>query len=127
MARYWPGRSLLQLHTGELSWREVRVFIEHLPPDSATGRSMRGSTPEDDAWTLDRQLLAIIADSVRESTFMQVKLHGDPKKTKRLQPPEPIQRPGVEARSKKSNVIKFGGRHGSGAAQLATVFGGASG
>lgn len=123
MARYWPGRSLLELYRGEMSWRELRVFLRYLPTDSATARAVRGTTPEEDQWSLDRQLLATVADTVRENTFAMVKLHGDPKKTKRMRPPDPIQRPGVESQ-KKSNVIRFGGRHGSGAAQLAKVFGG---
>ncbi|MFG3660235.1 hypothetical protein [Streptomyces sp. NPDC047706] len=121
MARYWPGRSLLDLWRGTLSWRELRVFLSHLPHDSATARAVRGSTPEEEAWTLDRQLLATIADAVRENTFATIKLGGDPKKTGRLKPPRPIPRPGVE--QPKSNVIRFGGRHGSGAKQLAQVFG----
>jgi len=107
-----------------MSWRELRVFLKFLPPDSATARAVRGSTAEEDAWTLDRHLLASAVDAIRENTFAAVKLHGDPKKTKRLKPPDPIERPGVEVRRKKSNVIRFGGRHGSGAQQLAKVFGG---
>ncbi|MEU6437420.1 hypothetical protein ABZ874_24225 [Streptomyces albidoflavus] len=123
MARLWPGRSLLELYRGEMSWRELRVFLRYLPPDSATSRAIRGSSPDEEAWTLDRQLLASVVDAVREGTFAAVKLHGDPKKTCRLKPPRPIPRPGVEP-EQKSNVIRFGGRHGSGAAQLAQVFGG---
>lgn len=126
MARYWPGRSLLELYRSEMSWRELRVFLKFLPPESATARAMRGSTPEEDAWTLDRQLLASVVESVRENTFAMVKLHGDPKKTKRMKPPDPIERPGVEVRKHESNVIRFGGRHGSGAQQLAQVFGSAA-
>lgn len=126
MARYWPGRSLLELYRGQMSWRELRVFLRYLPADSATARAIRGSTAEEDEWTLDRQLLAAGVDAVRENTFAMIRLHGDPKKTGRLKPPDPIERPGVEARKKKSNVIRFGGRHGSGAAQLAAVFGGAA-
>lgn len=122
MARYWPGRSLLELYRGEMSWRELRVFLRYLPTESATSRAVRGSTVDEDAWTLDRQLLATIADAVRESTFASVKLHGDPKKTGRLKPPKPIPRPGV-AEPKNTNTIRFGGRHGSGAKQLAAVFG----
>lgn len=118
---YWPGRSLLELYRGEMSWRELRVFLRYLPTDSATARAVRGSTPEEDAWTLVPQLLASVVDAVRESTFTAIQLHGDPKKTGRLRPPDPIPRPGVE--TKKSNVIRFGGRHGSGAKQLAAVFG----
>jgi hypothetical protein len=123
MARYWPGRSLLELYRGEMSWRELRVFLKYLPTDSATARAVRGSTPEEDAWTLQMQLLATIADAVRENTFATVKLGGDPRKTGRLKPPKPIPRPGVEEPAKKSNVIRFGGRHGSGAKQLASFFG----
>ncbi|MFJ2515625.1 hypothetical protein ACIPEL_36410 [Streptomyces griseoviridis] len=123
MPRYWPGRSLLELYRGEMSWRELRVFLKHLPWDSATARAIRGSTPEEDYWTPDRQLLASVVDAQREQTYVTVKLHGDPKKTRRLKPPEPIQRPGVIKR-KNSTTIRFGGRHGSGAAELAKVFGG---
>lgn len=123
MARYWPGRSLLELYRGDMSWRELRVFLRYLPWDSATARALRGSTAEEDYWTPDRQLQAATVDALREQTYVTVKLHGDPKKTKRLRPPEPIPRPGVEKR-KTSKVIRFGGRHGSGAAELAKVFGG---
>lgn len=113
---------MLELYRGEMSWRELRVFVRHLPTDSATARAVRGSAPEEDAWTLDRQLLASVVDAVRENTFATVKLGGDPKKTARLKPPKPIPRPGVEE-PKNTNVIKFAGRHGSGAQQLAQVFG----
>ena len=123
MARYWPGRSLLELYRGEMSWRELRVFLRYLPPDSATAREIRGSTPEEDAWSLDRHLLAAAVDAIRENTYAQIMLHGDPKKTKHLKGPDPIERPGVKKKPR-SNVIRFGGRHGSGAAQLAAVFGG---
>ncbi|HEY9370455.1 hypothetical protein [Streptomyces sp.] len=123
MARYWPGRSLLELYRGQMSWRELRVFLRYLPTESATARAVRGTTAVEDQWTLDRHLLAQVVEATRENTFAMVKLHGDPKKTRQLKPPDPIERPGVEAR-KKSNVIRFGGRHGSGAAQLAGVFGG---
>ncbi|MFD5566655.1 hypothetical protein [Streptomyces cadmiisoli] len=105
-----------------MSWRELRVFLRYLPTDSATARAVRGSTLEEDAWTLVPQLLASVVEAVRENTFTAVKLHGDPKKTGRLKPPRPIPRPGVEE-PQKNNVIRFGGKHGSGAKQLAQVFG----
>lgn len=104
-----------------MTWLELRIFLRYLPHDSATARAVRGASPEEELWTLVPQLLATIADAVRENTFATIKLHGDPKKTGRLKPPDPIRRPGVE--EKKSNVIRFGGRHGSGAAQLAPLFG----
>ncbi|MBZ6258869.1 hypothetical protein KVH22_25470 [Streptomyces olivaceus] len=106
-----------------MSWLELKTFLNHLPWDSATSRSVRGSTAEEDYWSPDRQLIAATVDAIRELTYVTVKLHGDPKKTRRMRPPEPIPRPGVEKR-RNSKVIRFGGKHGSGADQLAQVFGG---
>lgn len=122
VAHYWPGRSLLELYRGEMSWRELRVFLRFLPPDSATGRAIS----PDNSWTLDQHLAATVADAVRELTHLTLIVNSDPKKRGRLKPPEPIARPGVGPRRTKSNVIRFGGRHGSGAAQLAPLFGGAA-
>lgn len=119
---YWPGRSIKELYRGEMTWRELKVFLRYLPHDSATARAVRGASPEEELWTLVPQLLAAAVDAIRENTFATIKLHGDPKRTGRLEPPAPISRPGVEQR-KANNVIRFGGRHGSGAAQLAAVFG----
>lgn len=122
MARYWPGRSLLELYRGEMTWRELRVFLRYLPQDSATARAVN----PDNAWTLDQHLQAMVADSVRELTHLTLLVHSDPKKRGRIKPPEPLPRPGMEPRRRKGNVIRFGGRHGSGAAQLAQVFRGAA-
>ena len=131
MARYWPGRSLLELYRGTLSWRELRVFLAHLPPDSATARAVNPRSAEEEFWTPERHLIATVADAVREGTYAQVKLHGDPTKTKRLRPPDPIPRPGVKSRRTGggdggSTVIRarFGGRNPSAAAELAAAFGG---
>jgi hypothetical protein len=121
MARYWPGRSLLELWRGQMSWRELRVFLQHLPPDSATARAVN----PDNAWSLDQHLLAGLADRVGYLAALTAYINTDPKKRGRFTPPKPIPRPGVQEQAK-SNVIRFGGRHGSGAAQLAAVFGGAA-
>lgn len=123
MARYWPGRSLLELYRGEMSWRELRVFLRYLPPDSATHRSMHPRSAEEEHWTTDRQLAAALVDAVREQTFVMLKLQGDPKKTKRLKPPDPIPRPGI-APQRDTTVIRFGGRNAPAGAQLAAAFGG---
>lgn len=121
VAHYWPGRSLLELYRGEMSWRELRVFLRYLPPESHTARAIFPRDKAEEWWTPDRQLMASLVDSVRLTNFLMVKLHGDPKKTRSLKPPKPIPRPGVEPKNTK--VIRFGGKHGSGAAQLAEVFG----
>lgn len=117
MARYWPARSLLELYRGDMSWRELRVFLRHLPQDSATARAVN----PDSTWTLDQHLAATIADRVGFLGALTAYVNADPKKRGRFRPPDPITRPGVA--KPKSNVIRFGGRHGSGAAQLAAVFG----
>lgn len=125
MARYWPGRSLLELYRGEMSWRELRVFLRFLPHDSATHRSVHPESREETFWTPDRHLLATIVDSVRENTFATVKLGGDPKKTARLKPPKPIPRPGVK-QPKDAKVIRLGGRNPSSSKELAAAFRGAA-
>ena len=125
LAHYWPGRSIYELYRGEMTWQELRVFLRYLPPESSTAQAIWPKTAEElerERWSApaDRFMLASLIDSVREQTYVQVKLHGDPKKTRHLKPPEPIERPGVQGRTK---TIRFGGKHGSGAAQLAEVFG----
>jgi hypothetical protein len=94
-----------------------------MPAESATRKALYPRGPDEEFWNPDRQLAASAVDALREQTFAMVKLHGDPKKTRHMRPPKPIQRPGVRDTRK---VIRFGGRHGSGADQLATVFGGAA-
>ncbi len=121
MARYWPGRSLLELYRGEMSWRELRVFLRHLPQDSATARKIN----PDNAWSLDQQLTAAAVDGINFLGALTLYVNGDPKSRGKFKPPEPVDRPGVRRRPA-ANTIRFGGRHGSGAAQLAAVFGGAS-
>jgi len=121
IAHYWPGRSLLQLYCGEMSWRELRVFLRYLPQESATARAM----DPDNAWTRDQHLAAMVADNGSFLNALTLYVNSDPKKRGKFKPPDPIERPGVKPRAK-SNVIRFGGRHGSGAAQLAGVFGGAA-
>jgi len=123
IAHYWPGRSILELYRGEMSWRELRVFLRYLPPESKTARAIDPPDPDQAWWTPERHLMATLIDAVREGTFAAIVMGGDPKKTKRLKPPKPIPRPGVGEKPG-SGVIRFGGKHGSGARELAQVFGG---
>jgi hypothetical protein len=123
MPHYWPGRSLLELYRGEMSWRELRVFIEGLPPASRTMRALNPKSADEELWTFDRHLAATAIDVMRLNTYALVKLQGDPKKTGRLKPPKPIPRPGVDSGTDNVKTIRFGGRHGSGAKELAAAFG----
>lgn len=122
MPHYWPGRSLLELYRGEMSFRELRVFIQGLPPESRTMRALSRQSPEERLWTFDRRLEATLIDEMRMNTYALIKLQGDPKKTRHMKPPKPISRPGVQDDSN-VRTIRFGGRHGSGAKALAGLFG----
>lgn len=123
LPHYWPGRSLMELYRGDMSWRELRVFIEGLPQDSRTMRALHPKSEDDELWTFDRHLAAMAIDELRLNTFALLKLHGDPKKTRRLKAPKPIPRPGVTGDTDNVKTIRFGGRHGSGAKGLAAAFG----
>ena len=123
MQHYWPGRRLAELHCNPptMSLLEFRRFVRFLPRDSNTIREMHPPDALEEWWTPERHLMATLIDSVRQGNYLQAKLHGNPKWAKRLKPPALIERPGVE--QPKSNVIRFGGRHGSNAKELAQLFG----
>lgn len=71
---------------GRVSLRQLRVLIEHLPPDSAMHRAARGHT-----WSDDTYLLAVIADAVRDHATVTVAVNSkNPRSVKR---PDPMPRP----------------------------------
>ncbi|MFJ9985271.1 hypothetical protein ACIQUD_14785 [Streptomyces globisporus] len=92
-----------------MSWRQVRVLIQHLPPESATMTGLRNALtpeeyeaqakdgkPEKASWSVDQQLLAGITDAVRDLQYITVVANSDGKGRK-PQRPEPMRRPGVGA------------------------------
>ncbi|MFI1580009.1 hypothetical protein [Embleya sp. NPDC020630] len=115
---------LLDLYRGEMSWRRLRVLIRYLPPESATARVLQPRDAADEFWSapMDRRMGAWLINAARETTFATIVMNGDPRKVKKLKPPKPIG-PDVEDDKPGKGVIRFGGRHGSGAKQLAGVFG----
>lgn len=40
--RFWPGRRLSDLDTGDMTWSELRTFVRQVPHDSAYGREVLG-------------------------------------------------------------------------------------
>ncbi|WP_329215296.1 hypothetical protein OG352_06535 [Streptomyces sp. NBC_01485] len=91
-----------------MSWRRLRVLIEHLPPESATWTALRNSLsdeelakqaekgePEKARWSQTEQLLALVADRVADVGFVLRAVNTDKKSTK-PRPPEPIRRPGAK-------------------------------
>lgn len=56
---------------GEVTLRQLRVLVEHLPEDSATVRAVRG-----DGWTATDHLLRIVANKVDALLVNFVKANG---------------------------------------------------
>ncbi|WP_331731680.1 hypothetical protein OG298_45525 (plasmid) [Streptomyces sp. NBC_01005] len=90
-----------------MTWRQLRVLIQHLPPESATMTSIRNAMspeeyevqarkgrPEEGQWSMTEQLLAGITDSLHQLEYILVVTNGDGKGRKPKRP-EPMRRPGV--------------------------------
>ncbi|WP_210637228.1 DUF5361 domain-containing protein [Streptomyces sp. GESEQ-13] len=99
-----------------MSWRRLRVLIQHLPPESATWTALRNAAdpaelaaqaekgePEKGRWSQTEQLLALVADRVARLEWVLLCVNTE-KKSKRPDPPEPIRRPGVAPRKKKPKL-----------------------
>jgi hypothetical protein len=99
-----------------MSWRRLRVLIQHLPPESATWTALRnamspdelagqagGGEPEKDRWSQQEQLLALVADRLARVEWVLWCVNID-KKSKRPDPPEPIRRPGAKPRKAKPKL-----------------------
>lgn len=74
MGEYWRR---------EITLRQLRVLVEHLPPDSALHRAARGH-----AWTDETYLLALVADLLQISNAQVAKGLGA-----RVPKPKPLPRP----------------------------------
>lgn len=93
------------LFTGRMSWRELRVYLDGLPMESALKTELRdqaGEVPaavEDDgqygSWSKTELLLASVIDQLGSLTYVQVSRAGV-----KSQPPSPVYRPGVKAKPK---------------------------
>lgn len=98
-----------------MSWRRLRVLIQHLPPESHTMTALRNSLsaeelaeqaelgePDKGRWSQLEQLVAAVADSVRRLEYITILANSDSKA--KTVPPEPIARPGAGARKAKPRV-----------------------
>jgi hypothetical protein len=90
-----------------MSWRRLRVLIQHLPPESATWTALRNSMsaeelaeqadkgePEKGRWSQSEQLIAVVADRVAELTYAYSAANSP--KGKKPKRPDPIRRPGAK-------------------------------
>ncbi|MFB7605296.1 hypothetical protein [Streptomyces gardneri] len=93
-----------------MTWRQLRVLIQQLPPESATMTALRNALPaseyerhakdgrpEEGRWSMAEQLLAGITDALRDIQYILVLANSDGKGRKPRRP-EPIRRPGVAVR-----------------------------
>ncbi|WP_257585747.1 MULTISPECIES: hypothetical protein [unclassified Streptomyces] len=108
------------MYRGSLSWRRLRVLIQHLPPESATWTALRNATPDEvlaeqadsgepekDRWSKVEQLLAAAVDRIARVEYVLVCANTD-KKARRPDPPEPIRRPGARPPRPKATLTDEG-------------------
>ena len=69
------------LTTGDMTWRELRTFVRHLPQDSAFGRSVLGDAAD---WQVAEHLLAVLINK-----FTHANSSKRPPKDQLIHPPEP--------------------------------------
>jgi len=89
-----------------LTWRQIRVWIEKLPPESATWTAVRNALPADaptdpDApgpetgrWSQAEMLLASAVEAIRDLHHHEIASNWDTKRGPRPKPPSRIRRPG---------------------------------
>jgi hypothetical protein len=105
---------------GRRSWRWLRVFLEHLPPESHTMTALRNGLsveelaaqaeqgePEAARWSQVEQLLAAVLDATRRVEWVLLCANIE-QKSKRPDPPEPTRRPGAGPRTKKRAQLTEG-------------------
>lgn len=100
-----------------MSWRRLRVLIQHLPPESATLTAMRNAMspeelaeqaesgePEKGRWSQEEQLMAALVDAVRKVEWVLWCVNTE--KKDRPDPPEPMRRPGAAPKKQKAKLTE---------------------
>jgi hypothetical protein len=88
---------------GRCSLRQLRVLVEHLPPDSALHRAARGH-----AWGDDTYILAEAADALRSLVALTAAVNS---KNGKYKPPQPLPRPGEDADQERDREAEARARH----------------
>jgi hypothetical protein len=101
-----------------MTWRQLRVLIQHLPPESATWTALRNALspeeiaeqvergePESGQWSQLEQLVAMVADRVARLEWVLWVVNIE-HKSKRPDPPEPIRRPGGKPAKRKARLTE---------------------
>lgn len=103
-----------------MTWRQLRVLIQHLPPESATMTALRNAMPDEEIaeqadegrpeegrWSQLEQLVAVVADRVARVEYV-LRCVNTEKKKDRPEPPEPIRRPGAKPPRPKAKLTDAG-------------------
>lgn len=101
-----------------MSWRRLRVLIQHLPPESATWTALRNAMPpgeleaqaemgepEKGRWSQLEQLIAAAVDATRRVEWVLLCSNIE-QKSKRPDPPEPMRRPGAGPKKKRAQLTE---------------------
>ena len=101
-----------------MSWRRLRVLIEHLPPESATWTALRNAMPAEELarhaekgepekgrWSQVEQLLAGIDDRLARLDYVYQCSHIE-SKSKWPKAPEPMRRPGAGPKKTKATLTE---------------------
>lgn len=88
LLRYYQIDLPRDLGSDRLTWRRLGLLIRHLPPEAATVREVHGDKA---MWTLDRMLMALIADYLAVANWQR----GNAGKKNPPPAPRQIDRPGV--------------------------------
>lgn len=115
------GLRLGGLWTGDLSWRELRIVIDRLPPESATKTAMREALSEEDLaalsrteskgygpWSRVEHLLATVNDQIALLRWVTVSL--SERVEKKPEQPAFYPRPGVARTAQPTAVDNAAGR-----------------
>lgn len=99
-----------------MSWRRLRVLIQHLPSESATWTALRNQLspaelaeqaakgePEKGRWSQEEQLLASAVDAIRRVEWVLLCSNIE-KKSQRPDAPDPMRRPGAGPKKTKAQL-----------------------
>jgi hypothetical protein len=101
-----------------MSWRRLRVLIQHLPPESATMTAFRNEMsdeelaeqaekgePEKGRWSQMEQLTASLYDRLGRIEYVLICANTEEKKDQ-PDPPEPMRRPGAKPKRAKAKLTE---------------------
>lgn len=108
----------MDVHRGAMTWRQLRVLIQHLPPESSTMTALRNKLsdeelteqaekgePEKGRWSQLEQLTASVLDAIRRLDYAYTCSHVEHKRDQ-PSPPEPTRRPGAKAPKPKPKLTE---------------------